>query len=144
MTTNPTISIIMPSYNHAAYIGEAIESLLCQTFGDFELIIVDDGSTDNSSAIIKSYVDKDSRIIPIFQDNKGPSVAINRGIEIARGRFITCHPSDDISNSNRLEILYSYLNTHQECDFVGSYVEEIDSALYQDAIEYADDKECEF
>lgn len=117
----------MPSYNHGAYIGEAIESLLSQTFRDFELIIVDDGSTDNSPAIIKSYADKDSRIIPIFQDNNGPSAATNRGLEIARGSFIVCHPSDDRSHSNRLENLFNYLNTHEKYDLVGSFIEEIDS-----------------
>lgn len=126
MSTDPTISIIIPSYNHAAYIGETIESLLSQSFGDFELIIVDDGSSDDSPALIKIYAEQDSRIIPIFQANMGPSAAVNRGLQIARGRFVTCHPSDDRSHSNRLEILFTYLNSHLECDLVGSYIEEID------------------
>ncbi len=128
MVTNPAISIIIPSYNHSDYIGEAIESILSQTFADFELIIVDDGSTDNSPDIIKNYATKDSRIISIFQENNGgPSAAVNRGLEMARGSFVVAHPSDDRSHSNRLENLLHYLNTHDEYDLVGSFIEEIDS-----------------
>ena len=123
---SPRVSAFIPSYNHAAYLGEAIESILGQSMEDFELIIVDDGSTDNSWELIEHYAKSDSRIVAIRQENQGPSAATNRALKQAKGEFIAAHTSDDRSASTRLEMQVAYLDTHAEYDAVGSFIEEID------------------
>ena len=80
------VSVIMPAYNSEVYIRESIDSVLAQSFTDFELIVVDDGSTDTTAAIVESYAD--NRIRLIRQPNQGVSVARNTGIEAARGEFM--------------------------------------------------------
>jgi predicted HAD superfamily hydrolase/glycosyltransferase involved in cell wall biosynthesis len=100
----PEISVIMPAYNHEKFIGEAIRSVLAQTFEDFELIIINDGSTDRTEAVIKQF--DDPRILFYSQENRGSSCAHNRGLQIARGEFISIINSDDIYHQERLEILY--------------------------------------
>jgi glycosyltransferase involved in cell wall biosynthesis/peptidoglycan hydrolase CwlO-like protein len=99
----------MITYNHEKYIAEAIESVLNQTFTDFEFIIVNDGSTDKTDEIIKSY--QDSRIVYIYQDNQGPSAALNNGILTARGKYIALFSGDDVCYPHRLEKQYDYLET---------------------------------
>jgi len=103
------ISVIIPAYNHERFVGKAIESVLNQTFQEFELIIVDDGSTDNTANIIKSYTD--SRILYIYQENQDAFNAINHGLDIARGAFISILNSDDLYEPSRLKRL---LQAHQE------------------------------
>jgi glycosyltransferase involved in cell wall biosynthesis len=127
MNKQPRLSAIIPSYNHAAYIGEAIEGILGQTLRDFELIIVDDGSTDNSWEIINYYAKLDSRIVAIRQENQGPSGAVNRALSQAKGNFIAAHTSDDRSVSNRFEEQATFLEGHSDYDAVGSFIEEIDA-----------------
>lgn len=90
---DPLVSVIIGNYNYGRFIGKAIESVLEQTYTDFELIIVDDGSTDNSKEIISSY--RDPRIRTIFQENGGQAAAFNAGFKIARGEIITFLDSDD-------------------------------------------------
>lgn len=126
MSKKPRVSVLIPSYNHAAYIGEAIESILGQTLGDFELIIVDDGSTDNSWELIDHYAKSDSRIIAIQQENQGPSAAVNHALRQAKGDFIAAHTSDDRSASTRLEKQAAFLDAHAECEAIGSFIDEID------------------
>ncbi|MFO0697662.1 MAG: glycosyltransferase, partial [Nitrospira sp.] len=126
MNQKPRVSVFIPSYNHAVYIGEAIESVLGQTLGDFELIIVDDGSTDNSWELIERYAKSDSRIIAIRQENQGPSAATNRALSQAKGDFIAAHTSDDRSISTRLEKQVAFLDAHAEYDAVASFIEGID------------------
>ena len=96
MNKKPTVSAIIPTYNRAHLIGRAIQSVLKQTYKDFELIIVDDGSTDNTEDIIKEFQKKDERIKYICHDkNKGGSAARNTGIKAARGEYIAFQDSDD-------------------------------------------------
>ena len=96
MKKNSNVSIIIPTYNCARLIGRAIESVLNQTYRDFELVIVDDGSTDNTEEIIKEFQKKDERIKYICHDkNKGGSAARNTGIKVARGEYIAFQDSDD-------------------------------------------------
>ena len=100
----PLVSVIMPSYNHERYISEAIESVLNQTFTDFELIIIDDASKDESKQIIESYRKKDDRIKAIFHDrNMGVERTANDGIELANGKFIALFASDDVWLPEKLE-----------------------------------------
>jgi glycosyltransferase involved in cell wall biosynthesis len=100
--TDPQISVVMSCFNHGPYIAEAINSILSQSFSDFEFIIVDDGSTDNTPTEIKKF--QDPRIKIVSQSNNGPSIAYNRGIKLARGKFIALMSDDDISETTRLEI----------------------------------------
>ena len=96
MNKNPTVSVIIPTYNRAHLIGRAIQSVLNQTYKDFELIIVDDGSTDNTEDIIKEFQKKDERIKYIkHEKNRGGSAARNTGIKNARGEYIAFQDSDD-------------------------------------------------
>ncbi len=99
----PAITVIMPAYNHEAFVSQAIESVLSQTFKDFEFIIINDGSTDNTDTVIKRY--NDSRIIYFNQENIGTANTINRGLELSKGDYIAIINSDDIYLENRLEIL---------------------------------------
>lgn len=96
----PSISVIMPAYNHEKYVGPAIESVLAQAFEDWELVIVDDGSTDGTAQIIKKY--KDSRIHYHYQHNQDAYNALNQGIELARGNYIAILNSDDVYHPDRL------------------------------------------
>lgn len=91
----PKVSVIVPVYNTEKYLPRCIDSILAQTFTDFELILVNDGSTDNSGKICDGYAKKDSRIVVIHKDNGGVSSARNRGIDMAHGEWITFVDSDD-------------------------------------------------
>lgn len=93
--TSPLLSVIVPVYNVEKYLSRCIDSILSQTFTDFELILVDDGSPDRCGEICDEYAKKDDRIIVIHQENKGVSAARNRGLCIAQGEYITFCDSDD-------------------------------------------------
>jgi len=100
----PTVSVVMSSYNHSKFIEESIKSVLNQTFQDFELIIVDDCSTDNSQEIIRKYAEINSRVRPIFHnENMGTARTFNDGIEASKGEFIAFIASDDVWVKNKLE-----------------------------------------
>ncbi len=101
---HPLVSIITPSYNSAKFIAETIDSVRAQTFKNWELIIVDDCSTDGSVEIIKKYQKQDKRIrLEVLLVNSGPAVARNRGIELAQGRYIAFIDSDDRWLPEKLE-----------------------------------------
>ena len=102
----PEVSVIIPVYNTEQFLGDCLNSVLTQTFIDFEIIAVDDGSTDNSAAIIEEFAKKDSRIVPLQQENKGPSEARNTGIKAARGNWITFVDSDDMLAPHFLQKLW--------------------------------------
>jgi glycosyltransferase involved in cell wall biosynthesis len=116
--TSPIVSVIIPTYNHAHFIGEAIQSVLNQIFSDFEVIIVDDGSTDNTVDIVGSFVDK--RIKYLYQDNKGLAAARNTGLRSAKGEFVVFLDADDILLPNKLAVQVAWLQTHVECCLVAS------------------------
>ena len=103
------VSVIMPVYNGAQYLQEAIDSILQQTYRDFEFIIIDDGSTDNSLEIIRMNADLDKRIVLLQNEqNSGICVTLNKGLEVAKGEYIVRMDCDDISELNRLAIPVSY------------------------------------
>jgi glycosyltransferase involved in cell wall biosynthesis len=105
-------SIIMPTYNRAHLIGKAIESVLAQTFTGWELIVVDDGSTDNTRAVVASY--NDPRIHYVYQQNAERSAARNKGISHARGQYICFLDSDDYYLPDRLEKLHTFLSKNTD------------------------------
>ncbi len=116
---SPIISVVMSVYNGDKYLREEIESILNQTFKDFEFIIVNDGSTDKSLEIIKSY--NDPRIVIIDQENTGLAKALNNGINIAKGRYIARMDQDDISNPERFEKQIEFLENLSEYVAIGSW-----------------------
>ena len=104
-----TLSVIMPVYNGEQYLNYSIQSVLNQTYKDYELILVDDGSTDHSLEICEKYQSKDKRIRVISQENKGISGARNAGIDIATGEYITFMDSDDVIQSKMYEIMLNHM-----------------------------------
>jgi glycosyltransferase involved in cell wall biosynthesis len=121
----PEFSVVIPSYNHAAYIGEAVESVLNQTRPDLELIVVDDGSTDSSLEVLSRF--SDPRLRVIAQANQGAHAALNRGLEAAAGEYIAILNSDDAYHPQRLEKAAIALAADPQPGLVGSYIEIVDS-----------------
>jgi glycosyltransferase involved in cell wall biosynthesis len=104
MTTSPTVSVIIPLYNQQRYIGEALQSVLQQTFPDWECLVINDGSTDGSRDTALSCMQQDSRIRLIDQPNQGLSAARNRGLAEARGRYIQFLDADDCIDRQKLRL----------------------------------------
>uniref|UniRef100_UPI003AEFCC04 glycosyltransferase family 2 protein n=1 Tax=Cetobacterium sp. TaxID=2071632 RepID=UPI003AEFCC04 len=111
------VSIIIPVYNVELYLREALDSVINQTLKEIEIIIVNDGSTDNSLEIVKEYETKDHRIIVINQENQGLSGARNSGLKIAKGHYIYFMDSDDYIALDTLEICYECA-LEKQLDFV--------------------------
>ena len=99
----PTVTVLMSVYNGEPYLTEAIESILNQTYRDFEFIIINDGSSDTSWKIIERYAAEDLRIVPITQENIGLTKSLNKGIKLAKGKFFARQDADDLSQPTRLE-----------------------------------------
>jgi glycosyltransferase involved in cell wall biosynthesis len=118
------ISVIMTVYNGEKFLREAIDSVLNQTFQDFELIIIDDGSTDSTVQTIKSYNDPRIQLIENCQ-NRGQSYSRNLGIKESNGEYIAIMDADDIALPKRLEIQYEYLKSNTEISLCGSWIEVI-------------------
>jgi glycosyltransferase involved in cell wall biosynthesis len=127
MADSPLVSVVMPAYNARRYVAEAVESVLAQTFADFEFLIVDDGSTDDTAAILQKFAALDHRIEVITQPNSGVGAALNAGLALARGRYIARMDSDDICLPLRFEKQVEYLERTLDCVLVGSRVMIIDS-----------------
>lgn len=105
---SPRVSVVIPTYNRAQFIASAIESVLTQTFGDFELIVVDDGSTDRTSEIVTSI--SDPRLVFVRQDNAGRSTARNRALALAKGAYIAFLDSDDLYLPGKLALQIQYMD----------------------------------
>lgn len=121
MKRKPKISVIMTVYNAEKYLSETIDSILNQSFKDFELIAVNDKSADKSLNVIKEYMKKDKRIILINnRKNFGPTTSLNIGLKIARGKYIAISDHDDVSLSNRLLEEYNFLEKNKDIFLVGS------------------------
>ena len=118
---NPTVSVLLPVFNGAAYLRESVESILGQRYDDFELIIIDDGSCDDSAQIIQSI--NDPRIRFYRQSNRGLPATLNRAIELASGEFLARQDQDDVSVPHRLDKQVSYLRAHLRCALVGTWAE---------------------
>jgi len=124
MTNNPRVTVLMSVYDSEKFLQEAIDSILTQTFTNFEFLIINDGSKDSSLKIIRSY--KDPRIRLISRANRGLTFSLNQGLEIAKGEYIARQDSDDISVPERLKKEVDYLDTHPSVALVGSNYTVID------------------
>ncbi len=124
----PDISVVLPVFNGEKYIRESVKSILCQTFKEFEFIIIDDGSTDKSVEIIKSF--NDSRIKLLRNnENKGIIFSLNKGIEEATGKYIARMDGDDIACPERLKIQFEFMERNPETGICGTFVKRFGSIL---------------
>lgn len=117
----PLISVLMPAYNCEAYVLEAVSSMLSQSFADFELLVIDDGSTDSTSKLLGAVHDPRLRLVS-NERNIGLIGTLNRGLELAKGRYIARMDADDISAPGRLEKQVLYLEEHPDVHVLGSMV----------------------
>ena len=106
------ISVVIPAYNHGRFLREAIDSVLAQTYAPLEIIVVDDGSTDDTEQIVRSYGD---RVRYIRQQNAGVGAARNNGIANARGEYVAFLDSDDLWLPEKLAVQVEYMRRHPEC-----------------------------
>lgn len=124
----PTVSVLMPVHNAARYLVEAVQSILGQSFTDFEFLIIDDGSTDRSRAILEQYAARDQRIRLTSRPNTGYAVALNELLRLARGELLARMDADDVAVPERLARQVGYLRAHPDVVCVGTAVRFIDSA----------------
>ena len=122
----PTVSVLMPVYNAARYLAEAVDSILGQTFADFEFLIVDDGSTDRSLTILQRYAARDRRIRLTSRPNTGYTVALNELLRLARGELVARMDADDVALPERLLRQVDYLRAHPDVVCVGTAVQLVD------------------
>jgi glycosyltransferase involved in cell wall biosynthesis len=122
----PKVSVVMSVYNAGDFLSEAVDSVLTQTFEDFEFIIIDDGSRDQSLQRLQSYTDPRLRILP--QANRGLIASLNRGIQEARGRYIARMDADDRCEPDRFEIQVRYLDQHPDIALLGGSVATMDES----------------
>ena len=115
----PLVSVVMPVYNSAPYIEEAVASILNQTFTDFELLLFNDGSTDASAALIRRFTDSRIQLFDYAQ-NVGYVAHLNRALELARGTYIARMDSDDVADSNRLARQVAFMESHPETGLCGT------------------------
>lgn len=120
MQPEPMVTVLMSVYNGGRYLREAMESILTQTFTDFEFVIIDDGSTDDSRDIIHSYPDNRIRLIS-HESNQGLVAALNNGLKNSRGRYIARMDADDISLPERLQKQVDFMETHPEIGASGTW-----------------------
>ncbi|MCW1384052.1 glycosyltransferase [Novosphingobium sp. KCTC 2891] len=125
-STNPRISVALSVYNGERFLAEAIESVLGQTFGDFEFLILDDGSKDGTAAIIHDHAARDARIRPIVRENRGLVVSLNQLFGEARAPLVARMDADDVCLPTRFEHQLAFLDAHPDIGVVGSWTEDID------------------
>ena len=126
--SGPLVSVVMSVYNGERYVAFAIESILRQTFSDFELLIIDDGSTDESVALIQGFRDSRIRLVRNGK-NLGLVASLNRGLEIARGAYVARMDADDISMPERLQRQVDFMEANPEVDICGSWLEAFDGRV---------------
>ena len=120
MNQSPAISVVLPVYNAEAYVREAVQSILAQSFTDFELIVIDDGSTDGSGAILRELAARDVRIVLVERPNDGLVSALNEGIKIARAELIARMDADDVSMPERFALQHARMVQQPELAVLGS------------------------
>jgi glycosyltransferase involved in cell wall biosynthesis len=112
------VSVVIPSYNYSAYISDAIDSIMAQTYPHWEIIVVDDGSRDNTAEVVAQYTAQDSRIKYHYQQNQGLSAARNTGISLAQGEYIQLLDADDYISKRKLEIQVGLLEQYSDVALV--------------------------
>lgn len=112
----PNVSVVIPAYNASRFVGEAIRSVLAQTYEDFEVIVVDDGSTDGTCDVVNGF--HDERLRYTYQENQGPSAARNTGVQLSRGEYIAFLDADDLWSPPMLEACLAFLNDNPATDVV--------------------------
>jgi len=122
--TSPKVTVLMSVYNGQDFLAEAVQSILDQTYGDFEFLIIDDGSTEPLNHILHSY--KDNRIVIRRQENMGLTRSLNKGLFLARGEYIARMDADDVSLPNRLETQVHELDEDSGLDLVGCFFDIVD------------------
>jgi hypothetical protein len=127
MSDSPLLSVLMPVYNAAPYIEKAVDSILSQDFRDFEFVIVNDGSTDDSLQILERYRGLDRRIVLINRPNAGMVAALNHGASASRGQYIARMDADDVSTPGRLQSQIAYLTNAQDVVCLSGNFEYMDS-----------------
>jgi len=125
---NPQVTVLLPVYNASRYLREAVDSILKQTFKDFELLIINDGSYDDSAEILAFYSDSRIRIINHVQ-NLGLIKTLNEGFEIARGEYIVRMDADDVSLPTRIEKQVNFMNTSTHVALAGTWFKDIDGKI---------------
>jgi glycosyltransferase involved in cell wall biosynthesis len=125
----PKITVLMPCFNSELTIRESIESVLQQTYTDFELLVINDGSRDTSGEIIEAFARADMRVRVVSQENQGIVSALNSGVELSRGSYIARLDSDDIAEAQRLERQIGFMESHPALALVGSFYTEIPSGV---------------
>jgi glycosyltransferase involved in cell wall biosynthesis len=121
--TKPIITVLMPAYNAAGFIAQAVDSVLQQSFTNFELLVVDDGSVDDTVTVVQSF--KDKRIRLLQMPHKGIAAALNSGLEAASGKYIARFDADDICYPQRLQVQYDFLTAHPDhiiCGCTADYI----------------------
>ncbi|MBX9625704.1 MAG: glycosyltransferase [Gemmataceae bacterium] len=127
MTTGtPAVSVLMPVYNAGPYLAEAVESVLGQTFGDLELVAIDDGSTDGSGAVLDRFAAADPRVRVVHQPNGGLVAALTHGYSLCRAPLVARMDADDVSLPGRLAAQVAHLEAHPDCVLVGTQIVLID------------------
>jgi hypothetical protein len=122
VVNSPIIAVVMSVFNGQAYLRGAVESILAQTFTDFEFVIIDDGSTDKTAEILSDYAKRDDRVRVVSHENRGRAESLNRGIELARAPLIARMDADDISLPHRLKEQADFLERHPEVGLLsGAY-----------------------
>ena len=121
------MSVILPVYNRADFVDEAVRSILKQAFEDFEFIIIDDGSTDGSSAVLQKLARKDTRIRLVHKENSGLIASLNRGLDMAEGQYVARMDSDDISHPERFERQVRFLEANPSVGVLGTTADFIDA-----------------
>ena len=120
----PRVTVLLPAYDCAPFVREAVDSVLGQTYRDFELVVVDDGSTDGTAEVLASY--DDPRMVVLTQENAGMAAALNRGLAVARGDLVARMDGDDRSAPERLARQVAFLDAHPDVSVVGSRYRRMD------------------
>lgn len=137
MTKAPLVTVLMPAYNAGPFLKEAVDSVLNQHFTDFELLVINDGSTDNTSTILESYTDP--RLVVVHQENIGLVRSLNKGLQLARGSYIARFDADDVCFPDRLSTQVAFLNQHSDYVLVSgetTYMDEDGNYLFHFRPEY--------
>lgn len=116
--SRPLVSVIIPAYNYGQFIGQTLSSVQSQTYSEWECVVVDDGSTDDTRQVVALYAEKDERIRYIYQKNTGRSAARNNGLRNSTGHYVQLLDADDLIESQKLERQVEYLEQHADVDIV--------------------------